>query len=494
MRLQFCRSSYFLALLGAVVLLIPTFLNGYPFFYYDSSAYVRGPDFAIREIINPKLTTVWSGVEVASDKILPASSSPGEAAKTILSGRSVYYGFLVYVGYVLSDFWLAAFLQAYIVAAIVGLLFLRCWQIFSARRYFLTLTFLSVLTPLGFFAGFMMPDIFAAAAILAIVMLFVYSQQLELIDVIFLAGLLILSFAFHSSHIAFALVMLPLLTIVAIFFAKDRVARFRALTLVIFCLTAAGALELVFNQITFKVVGRFPLRLPYLTARLTELDPGLRYLDHACTPPQYAVCAYRARLPLNWNAFMFDNDAQTGVFAPADFATKRQLSDEQVRFALHVFLFEPAQTIRGLMGDFGRQLVMFSVNDAKMPGVGENFPQQIGEKIKASNIYSYPEIIRQWSTVTYVVTIFSLAVVIFGLFRLRSNHEMSAFALSVWITLLGVLANAFVCAVLASPFDRFQARVIWLVPLLAFGTWFVNERLGSSVVYCDRAVRTCLAD
>jgi hypothetical protein len=253
-------------------------------------------------------------------------------------------------------------------------------------------------------------------------------------------------------------------------------------------------LELVFNQITLKIIGRPPLRLPYLTARLIELGPGLRYLDHACTPPQYAVCVYRARLPLHWTAFMFDNDAQTGVFAPANFATKRQLSEEQARFALHVFLFEPAQTIRGLMGDFGRQLVMFSVDDVKMPFVGENFPQRIGEKIKASNIYSHPEILRRWSAVNYGVTILALAVVIFGLFKLRSNDEMSEFTLSVWITMLGVLANAFVCAVLASPFDRFQARVIWLVPLLAFGTWFVIQRLGSAVVHSDNAAKTCLAD
>jgi hypothetical protein len=34
---------------------------------------------------------------------------------------------------------------------------------------------------------------------------------------------------------------------------------------------------------------------------------------------------------------------------------------------------------------------------------------------------------------------------------------------------LGVLLNAAVCGVLSGPHDRYQARTIWLVPLLAAG-------------------------
>jgi formate/nitrite transporter FocA (FNT family) len=46
-----------------------------------------------------------------------------------------------------------------------------------------------------------------------------------------------------------------------------------------------------------------------------------------------------------------------------------------------------------------------------------------------------------------------------------SKHEQTFAGLVV----AGVLANAIVCGALASPADRFQARVIWLIPLLAVG-------------------------
>jgi hypothetical protein len=499
MRLQLPRSIYFLALFGAIILLAPTLLNSYPIFYPDSSTYVRGPDYAIRKIVSPRLATIWSTVEVANDKS-SASEAKSETGKTILSGRSVYYGLLVYLGYVAGDFWLTAFLQAYIIAAIIGLLFFRCWEIFGPKKYLLTLAFLSVLTPLGFFAGFMMPDIFASVAILATMIAFVYWQQLKVIDIIFLGGLLVLSFVSHSSHIALTLAIFPLLVIISIFSKKERVARFRALAFIIVCLAAAGALELTFYQTTLKITGRPPLRLPYLTARLIELGPGLRYLDQACAPPQYAVCAYRAQLPTYWTAFLFDTDARTGVFAPADFATKRQLSEEQARFALYVFLFEPGQVIRGLVYDFGQQLVRFSFVDQKMTYqfsafLRESYPQQISEEIKASNIFRHPEILRYWSTINYGVVILAIAAVAFGLFKLRdNNNEMeSTFTLSLWITVLGVLANAFVCGVLASPLDRFQARVIWLVPLLAVGTWFMTQRQGSPIIHSGRPAKIPMA-
>ena len=40
----------------------------------------------------------------------------------------------------------------------------------------------------------------------------------------------------------------------------------------------------------------------------------------------------------------------------------------------------------------------------------------------------------------------------------------------------GVVVNGLVCGVLASPYDRFQARVVWLVPFLVIAGWLVARR------------------
>ena len=499
MHAKVLKSLYGLAFLGAFILLIPTFLNGYPIFYPDSSTYVRGPDYAVRKIVSPNLATVWSNVEVAGEQS-GSTDSKSESGKTILSGRSVYYGALVYLGYIVSDFWLTAFLQAYLVAAVLGLLFFRCWKIPGHKKYFLTLALLTVLTPLGFFVGFMMPDIFASISILAITISFAYWHRLTTFDIVFLAAMLVLSFAAHSSHAAVAVVMLPLLVLIIVLTKEERAARIRAFALVILCLAAAGILELAFYQITTKVTGRPPLRLPYLTARIIELGPGLRYLDNACQPPQYTVCAFRDRLPTYWTAFMFDTDTRRGIFAPANFAVKRQLSEEQGRFALNVFLFAPADVIRGLIYDFGNQLTRFSFSDQKMTSqfsdyLTENYPAGISEKIKSSNIYRYPQVLQNWSTLNYAVAVLAILAAAFGLVKLRAqeNDTDGRFPISLWVIGFGILANALVCSALASPLDRFQARVIWLVPLLALGIWFKNQRLTADVSDSDRAVKIPLA-
>ena len=86
-------------------------------------------------------------------------------------------------------------------------------------------------------------------------------------------------------------------------------------------------------------------------------------------------------------------------------------------------------------------------------------------------------------------------VAAFGLLKLRGqeNGSNGGFTVSLWLIGSGILANALVCSVLASPLDRFQARVIWLIPLLALGIWFMNQRRTADAVDTGAAVKIPLA-
>jgi hypothetical protein len=63
-----------------------------------------------------------------------------------------------------------------------------------------------------------------------------------------------------------------------------------------------------------------------------------------------------------------------------------------------------------------------------------------------------------------------------------TREEEQRFIQAGAVVLLGILANALICGVLASPYDRFQARVIWLLPLMAAAgfalrrTWSLRTR------------------
>lgn len=63
---------------------------------------------------------------------------------------------------------------------------------------------------------------------------------------------------------------------------------------------------------------------------------------------------------------------------------------------------------------------------------------------------------------------------------------------------MGVLMNAVICGVLAFPYDRFQVRVIWLLPLAALlassMTWEQRRRLKWGSQAWPRQVDQALAN
>ena len=77
------------------------------------------------------------------------------------------------------------------------------------------------------------------------------------------------------------------------------------------------------------------------------------------------------------------------------------------------------------------------------------------------------------SAATYTTTLLALAYLVWQWHARRrsagaaGDDGRSADWTFTGIVLMGVLANAIICGALASPYDRFQARVIWLVPLVA---------------------------
>src|ERR1700733_13279204 len=78
-------------------------VNGQPLFNGDTTAYVRGADFAIVYFLGPKFATSWpqertlQGVEQRQQHEVPGVKNGGEGGlyspifKTVLAGRSIYY-------------------------------------------------------------------------------------------------------------------------------------------------------------------------------------------------------------------------------------------------------------------------------------------------------------------------------------------------------------------------------------------------------------------
>src|SRR5271165_6043769 len=131
MKPRFLIGQASLLLFLALALLWPALYNGQPFFFHDTTAYVRGADAGFVKLTRHRTAWTWpddqdtvSSGQVpdsrgATDTIdgqlasrlesLPRMNSLKE--KVVMAGRSPYYGALLYLGEITGGFWASVFLQ-----------------------------------------------------------------------------------------------------------------------------------------------------------------------------------------------------------------------------------------------------------------------------------------------------------------------------------------------------------------------------------------------
>ena len=478
---------HFGALLVAALLLCLTALwNGQPFFYPDTPTYLRGAEMGATRLLGPAALKPWlpppaaaglqsadaPAAENAPRRMKPLTSIQD---KVVLAGRSAYYGVLVYAGFLAGKMWLSIAIQALAVAYVLQLLMQRLWGL-GNREVIAGVAVLSLLTPLGVYTGFLMPDVFAPLAILCMAALAVYWRELPRRHRWALSLILLFGLCAHASHVALAASMLLLALAARWLSSRWRGLSTAGLVVVAACIAGAVAAEWVFAKAVTVAVGAPPLRLPHPSARLIDLGPGTAYLRQHCPESGFAACEFLPNYPTLWDDFLFSTDPSKGAFALADVGTKRRLSSEQLRFVAAVIRFDPVGVVTGIGADVLRQLVNFRVDIARYDGRGlamfeGRVPDAVFADMQGSRA-AHGSLLNDWLTKsTYALVLASLAVWCV-LPRARgasapAQAQPERFTNFAWIVLSGVIANAVICATLASSLDRFQSRVIWLVPFMA---------------------------
>lgn len=466
-------------LICAAALLLPAMYNRAPFLVIDTTAYLRGAETAVATVLGDgwKLDGSAASMVSTGDTGQAADEDGGGLTSLdqgiVLSGRSIYYGFLIYLGALLGSLWISAGIQALIVAYCLHLIIVRMWG-FPNQLLISATLLLSIFSPLGYFAGLLMPDILIGLTILLASA--VAARAMAEKDGRFLAlfGLAAFACLGHSSHIVILSGLALLIFLAGAVKRLDpRLATRTALCLAMAALVGVAG-EFAFNAAVRQQTGFSPLRLPHLSARSIELGPGTAYAKAHCPQAGFAICAYVPIYPVAWTEFLFSEDRRRGVFAIADAQTKRRISEEQVRFFTAVYREHPAEMTKGLALDVLTQFVRFSPltatytrSDARH--FHESLPRTFYDDITRSRIFLDLAMRNLMTTFTHISVLAGLIAVIacflfgrFGSTRRRSS-DFDRFTL---VALSGVVTNAVACAILATPFDRFQGRVIWIVPLL----------------------------
>ena len=454
-------------LVAAAALLWPALYNRQPFFFPDTTAYVRGADAAV-----VKLTGVPSAWTQQPEAEAEAGGGNGVVPdKAVLAGRSIYYGALVYLGDRGGGEWLSIVIQALLVVlTLYGTL--KAFDLEHWQYLVVLVASLAAFTLLPLYASFLMPDVFTGLTILACGMLLTCNPGKGRTATLAWFALLTMSLTFHTTHAILAFLMLGLGVVLSLWRRTWVVPR--GLAAVGAALVIAYLCGTAFTVGVTKLLGEPPLTPPFLMARLIDDGPGYDYLRDSCPGSGFVACRFVDRLPLQSDDFLWSKDLKTGVFGTSDPGVRRALSREQYRFALAVIVHEAlAQTLVSLRNAAEQAFLVKATEFGYTPEEKEAFAQKLPASyltaMQGTAAYTGRLPLLAWAVASYASTAVGVTFLVYlgcsGRYR-RALLPVQMMRLIGWVA-FGVLTNAAVCGVMSGPHDRYQARVAWLLPAMA---------------------------
>lgn len=487
-RAQDARGPVRLAFWFVVLTLLgtwPALTNRQPFFFADTSAYVRGADLAIAKLLGDNFATNWAkdprrtlGIESSVADTGQSAQEQKPPQRIVLAGRSIVYGALLYLGAITGGMWFPIIVQSMAAVYLVFLFVVRTLRL-DYRHFLVSCGVLFVLSPLPFCVSFLMPDVFAGFLILGFAILAVGWDRLNNFERTFTSGILLFAVLFHASHLILLISLAVLSAAYSLWIDRSRWIYVRNLGgIAVACVVLASLWETAFSVEVTRALGTPPVRPPFVTARLVAML-GEPAVSRVCASGQFTVCRFQDRFPIDSDTFLWSEDKNTGVFNIADIQTKHALDQEQMHFAMAIIPPNFGRFLSGVTADSLRQLVFIGLDEywysdqglaffqARLPS--RDFERMSSTLAARSRAYIlFGRIVLYLSAALSVVVILALlsgAVRPAGFPSGGSIEQARSWRSATYILLVGILLNAAICGGLSAVNNRYETRVIWLVQL-----------------------------
>jgi hypothetical protein len=429
-------------LLGALMLAWPAFYNGFPLIYPDSMTYLADGRVVARALFLHQPSDYY-GV------------------------RSFFYSLGILPFHCNISPWPIVALQCLLVAWILWLVARSVAPQRIIASYLLLILFLSLLTSVSWYASFIMPDILGPLAYLAFYLLAFARDTLSRAERIGLYFIAVWGITAHATHFLLAVGLLILLVLFAAFERKSFLRRLRSLSELAAIIAVAAAAQMALHGYLYGNPTLNGERPPYLMARIVADGPGRWYLEKNCPRLQWTVCNHLSQFTSDPDDFLWNSN---GAYDSGSDAEKEQIVQEEMPLVLATIRAYPLQQLSRSAANFRQQFLAFGVygfnpNDWMLQQFDEVLPRAKASYLGSRQAHDalpldlFTEI--QWWTI--VASLVAIAILIPFLWR-RHSPRLAGLTLVVVAT---VVANAGVTGVLSVVDDRYQCRVIWLVPLLA---------------------------
>jgi len=437
---------------AAFVLAWPAFYNRYPLLYPDSLSYIGDGSNVAHALFHGEFTD--------------------------------YYGFrsLIYSLGILPMHWHVTPWPIVAVNALLTsyVLWLLVRSLFSERVLlnFLSIVLaLSLFTGLGWLVGWVMPDILGPLAYLSVFVLVFAGEIFGVGERLAIAAIAWWGIVSHASHLLLVLGLFPLLVIVLILQKRTLRQILRAAMPVVAVLLVAVLAQVALNVYLDNkpyLSGNHP---PYLLARVIADGPGRWYLQKYCSTSQLTSCDQLKNTSDDAEEFLWGEHGW--VNAPDE--EQQQLRHEEIRVVLGSLREYPREELRLCANHFWEQLLNYGVysydaNAWMLESFNASLPGKAGDYLRSRQAQGklgeeFFSTVQDWAVI--------VSLLLIGLWALLGRQLWSRRLAGLTVVLIYVvLVNAAVTGNVSNVEDRYQARVIWLVPLLAlvcFLTWLEHR-------------------
>jgi hypothetical protein len=323
---------------------------------------------------------------------------------------------------------------------------------------------------LSWFVSLIMPDILGPVLYLCIYLLVFAREALSRAE----RGAIILiawwGVASHATHLVLAAGMCVLLVLLLVLWRRQLMfRRLRAVVEVGMIILLAAAVQLALNSYLYGEPSLNGERPPFLMARVIADGPGRWYLEQHCGKVRFALCDHLSNLPDNPDDFLW---GANGIWQSADEDTEKRLRQEEIPFVLATVRAYPREQLSKSAANFWRQLKAFGLElfdpndwvsevfESVLPGGRSRYLQSRQARDVLPLTLEFFTSVQNWTVIASLVGI--------GVFIPRMWRRRPPLLVGLSVVIVStVIANALVTGTLSMVEDRFQSRVIWLVPLLA---------------------------
>jgi hypothetical protein len=444
------------ALLLALALCWPLVATGHLRAFDDSGSYLRGGDAIWRIAAEAVGLDAGSGSDARpADATAPAAEDRGDLGDTSqLYGRSITYAAL-FGGVVRTAGPTAfTFLQCFLVSlAILALIDRRALH--RPVLLALGLGVVALASPAAWMSSYLMPDVLGAVVLIFAAILIDRFEAFTLGQKIALSLLAAFTVSSHYGNIPLAAAVVgAAMALRALSRRGMGAVRWKPVVLAgLFVVAAAPVLNVSASLAVLGEPSVTPLRPPVVLARSLEDGPARWLLEERCAENGADYCAaFETEVPRTHYDFLW---GERGL-VNQDGATAASLRENEWRIVREAALAYPLQQIAATLRNTWRQLLLVSNTGGSWTWDGETF-----ERASAEEGFFGPartDALMRW-------TVIVSGVVLVGLVATRRLDGPQLRILG--LICFGLVVNAFIFGALSAPAERYQARVAWLLPLLA---------------------------